>query len=171
MTDLKRTRRQYPTVCCPGKPHVARGLCAACYQYYSAHGTEDARGKRLTEIVAGHERRKAEVASLWKLEDKKKERSKGYAAKRDRTLRWRYGITHAEYLQKMNEQGGVCAICAAGPKRPGVLCIDHDHATGKVRKLLCEDCNNIVGVLETRRDKLHRAEEYLLYFKSNQEVL
>jgi predicted nucleic acid-binding Zn ribbon protein len=58
-----------------------------------------------------------------------------------------YGIGKIEYDEMLTNQGGVCAIC----KRPPAdtrLCIDHDHATGHVRGLLCSRCNGMLGWLE-----------------------
>lgn len=57
--------------------------------------------------------------------------------------RWRYGITQAEYDQRLAKQGGVCALCDGRPEDSvrGVLAVDHDHLTGAVRGLLCIRCN------------------------------
>ena len=42
----------------------------------------------------------------------------------------------------LERQGKVCGICKT-PGKP--LCVDHCHATGKVRGLLCRDCNLGLG--------------------------
>lgn len=56
-------------------------------------------------------------------------------------------------------QGGNCAICLTPPKR--WFAIDHDHATGKVRGLLCTNCNTGIGMLKDDLEVLHRAQVYL----------
>ena len=58
-----------------------------------------------------------------------------------------YGLKEQDYEQMVAEQNNLCAIC--GKKEEGkVLCIDHDHATGKVRGLLCSNCNIGLGNLK-----------------------
>jgi hypothetical protein len=59
----------------------------------------------------------------------------------------KYGVTEEWYLTKLAEQKGVCAICGQAPKKYR-LHIDHDHATGAVRGLLCAKCNSALHVLE-----------------------
>lgn len=53
-----------------------------------------------------------------------------------------YGVDEAWYEAKLEEQGGHCALClkTKGAGR-GYLFVDHNHATGKTRGLLCETCN------------------------------
>lgn len=68
-----------------------------------------------------------------------------------RHLKAKYKLTEDEYLRLLDEQDGVCAICgkpetvrrgAAEPR----LSVDHDHATERVRGLLCQSCNVICGM-------------------------
>jgi hypothetical protein len=62
-----------------------------------------------------------------------------------------YGITAADYAAMLLKQGGVCAICSsrtAGGRGPRFH-VDHCHATGRVRGLLCTMCNARLGTLET----------------------
>lgn len=64
-----------------------------------------------------------------------------------------YGIKGAEYDALMKLQGGVCYVCRQPPKSKR-LAVDHDHATGIVRGLLCAGewgCNfSVLGGLEKR---------------------
>ena len=64
---------------------------------------------------------------------------------KDSTLRRKYGISLDEYKRMCIAQDGKCAIC---PSKSGILNVDHDHKTGKVRKLLCNRCNRVLGILE-----------------------
>lgn len=56
-----------------------------------------------------------------------------------------FGLTPEEYDQKLRRQGGVCLICQRPPAEGKMLDVDHDHATGRVRGLLCRNCNQGLG--------------------------
>lgn len=62
------------------------------------------------------------------------------AARRKPKRAKQLGVTDEEYAAMLERQGGGCAICGARPKTRR-LHVDHDHATGKVRGLLCHRCN------------------------------
>lgn len=70
---------------------------------------------------------------------------------RDAKLWNRYRIRAKDYDAMLEQQGGVCAICdrQSSEGSPdhwrGVLCVDHCHDTGRVRGLLCNDCNVALG--------------------------
>lgn len=79
----------------------------------------------------------------------------------------RYGITLEDYEELCASQGGVCAICSrppAGQRKDGSLKrlhVDHDHRTGRVRGLLCFDCNTALGKFGDGVEMLKRAIAYL----------
>lgn len=79
---------------------------------------------------------------------------------RDYRLRKRYGIGSADYDALLTAQGGVCILCRYRPEDGEVLSVDHDHATGRVRGILCQPCNVAVGFFETRID-VDRLRDYL----------
>jgi hypothetical protein len=68
-------------------------------------------------------------------------------------------ITLEEYNQMVKDQNGVCKIC--GGKGARDLCADHDHATGRVRGLLCSKCNYILGYCNDNTQVLRNAIAYL----------
>ena len=75
---------------------------------------------------------------------------------RARRIKHRYGITQEQYDQMVAERGNKCDVCGEPPSDKNTrahwnakLCIDHDHKTGKVRGLLCNDCNLAVGYGKT----------------------
>lgn len=65
--------------------------------------------------------------------------------RRSQNLKTRYGITAAQYDTMLAAQGGVCGICQAQPVRPVV---DHCHASGAVRGILCHACNIALPAVE-----------------------
>lgn len=68
-----------------------------------------------------------------------------------------YGLTKEEYDILLISQSGRCAIC--GEAKP--LVIDHDHETGKVRGLLCRNCNIAVGLILNKPNVASSMAEYL----------
>lgn len=70
-----------------------------------------------------------------------------------------YGVTPAQYDEMFAAQGGVCAICGEAEAR--ALGVDHNHATGQNRALLCTRCNTGLGLFRERPDLLAAASKYL----------
>jgi hypothetical protein len=80
---------------------------------------------------------------------RQKNPDKQAAKARRQRLRRLYGLTVAQYEAMFVEQGGVCAICRGPSHGPRPLAVDHDHVSGAVRALLCDDCNKKLGVFES----------------------
>jgi len=72
----------------------------------------------------------------------------------------RYGITREQFDEMWEEQGHLCAICRRTPGGKGP-CVDHDHKTGKVRGILCLNCNHALGQMLDDPDFLMNAITYL----------
>lgn len=70
-------------------------------------------------------------------------------------------ITEEEYRILVKEQDNKCALCRTSPKTRRVLCLDHDHKTGKVRGLLCNDCNIGLGKFKDNVEILAKSIVYL----------
>ena len=88
---------------------------------------------------------------------------------RIRAYKRKYGITRDQFLQMVAAQRGRCALCGVDEKkhlsRWGTLCVDHDHATKKVRMLLCAQCNKGLGSFNDDPALLEKAAEYIRRFK------
>lgn len=161
--------------CHPDKPHLARGMCNACYRRWwnaenpgrtksnvqkrravgpratchpdkpiFAGGMCDARAKNPESSRASS--RKYKKAAYWK--DPAKYRLRAQAA--------RYGLKSADVTAMLEAQGGLCAVC--GEERP--LQVDHCHATGVVRALLCNLCNSALGYAKEDASRLRALADY-----------
>jgi hypothetical protein len=81
-------------------------------------------------------------------------------------LKTRLGVEFTAYNALLDSQGHLCKICGK-PDGDGTsyqtkrLALDHCHATGKVRGLLCEQCNKGLGMFKDRPELLQKAIEYL----------
>lgn len=96
-----------------------------------------------------------------KYKDKNKDRTK---ANRRKSLLKSYGLTPESYDIMFKEQLGLCKICKnPSPKRwrSEKLFVDHDHKSGKVRGLLCHDCNYGLGGFKDNVELLKNAIKYI----------
>jgi hypothetical protein len=78
-----------------------------------------------------------------------------------------FGITHSQYEEMHSNQNGVCAICfqpesAIMYGETMNLAVDHDHATGEIRGLLCGNCNNGLGRF---KDDIGLLQQAILYIE------
>lgn len=74
----------------------------------------------------------------------------------------KYGITLDQFNQKWADQGSCCHICKTTENSKGKsFAVDHCHKTGKVRGILCDNCNHILGKANDDQHILLRAAEYL----------
>jgi CRISPR/Cas system-associated protein Cas10 (large subunit of type III CRISPR-Cas system) len=123
--------------------------CKACVAVYGQERTRKETEERRAQAVPG-----SATYARWLA----REHPEIYAQKlrqdrRRKTLK-RYGISLEHYDQLFEKQGGLCAICEnperrvsrSGEVKP--LVVDHDHETGRVRGLLCHDCNIALGLIE-----------------------
>lgn len=111
----------------------------------------------------------------------KKKRTERYIIKRDLELEKRkiyntthkeqnrnrrfmrvYGISLQEYNQILEKQNSRCAICRDLNENGKMLCVDHNHLTGKIRGLLCNSCNKGIGYFSDDPKILESARGYLV---------
>jgi hypothetical protein len=117
-------------------------MCGTCYRRWwrlNNPGAEWVRGNHLNKVAWG---------------------AKTDEQRRDVIL-GRYGLTQASYLAMLEAQNGVCAVCSAPPKAGRSLHVDHCHSSGKVRGLLCPNCNSALGHAKDDQERLRLLGEYL----------
>lgn len=97
----------------------------------------------------------------------------------ERTRRWRknhltdqragaHGLSVAEYEALLEEQGHRCRICLV-PFEDVVPHVDHDHETGRVRGMLCRNCNVGIGHLRDSPTLVLAAYTYLTVYGAQEE--
>jgi hypothetical protein len=122
------------------------------HRAYKAANRERFRGMRRAWDVAHREQKNA-AARAWNAAN----REKIAAGERAR----RYGLTPAAFESMKAVQQNRCAICGEEVN----LCVDHDHATGKVRALLCRGCNHGLGNFKDSETALLAAAGYVRKYR------
>lgn len=135
--------------CACGAPAVAKGRCLKCYN----------RNRYLTKVKTDP------VAMANAAERKRARRLDARARTVDnacdmRAALRRFGLTLGQYAHLLATQNAACAICGRldADKR---LAVDHCHATGRVRGLLCQNCNQALGKMQDAPERLRAAASYL----------
>lgn len=101
-----------------------------------------------------------DTAKKWYEENKKRCLSSG----RNNWLKRKYGITTAEYNTLLEKQGRRCAICERSDtdrNRQRYFPVDHDHSTGVIRGILCDQCNKGLGHFKDNPIFLRKAISYV----------
>ena len=106
----------------------------------------------------------------WCKQCMKDNRKEHYGRYKEQQEVWRlkkqYGMTRDDYNKLLKDQGGTCRICKKAGQhfrqgKPLPLCVDHNHKTGKVRGLLCLNCNSGMGKLGDSIERLKEVIKYL----------
>ena len=141
-----------PTCKHPDRKEKAKGLCGSCYNAHLLGRDPDVKAKIL-----------ATKREQWALRYASRNSSEHAEKQKNRTLRHRYRIDLAEYQRMHAQQQNRCAICNAvgGDTRATRLYVDHNHATGAVRQLLCPGCNQALGIVEQGVERIASLAGYL----------
>lgn len=144
--------------CHPNRKHKARGLCAACYDKWLKETNPQYKSNQKSNTTKWCEAN----PEKWKViqeRRKLKEKQQDPSIRRNKMLQKTYGISLDDYTQLLEEQGGGCALCGRKPGRINHH-VDHDHVTGKVRGILCHQCNWFMGTVDADPTILDRIKEY-----------
>lgn len=79
------------------------------------------------------------------------------------------GVDPDELEKFFENHDGLCDICGEEQniERLNRLCVDHDHETGRIRGLLCINCNSGLGRFKDSPDLLRNAADYLELIRDN----
>jgi len=127
---------------------------------YRDENRETIRAKGREYSKKYYQKNKASIAT-YNREWKKKNPDHACAAK----LIKLYGITLNAYEAMFEAQGGTCRICGNRSTNSKRLHVDHNHATGRIRGLLCDICNRGIGMFKDNPDRLRNAADYLDSFE------
>lgn len=120
--------------------------------------------------TCGDEKAKTEFGVRVKAKDGRRAQCKQCRTDLERpgNIKRKYGISIEEYNAMYETQKGRCACCGQsetavhwkGKKRQ--LAIDHNHATGRVRQLICHRCNIILGLAKEDPELLKQTADYII---------
>ena len=134
------------------------GLCRRCYRQGAVY-------KNYRKQYRGKPRvRQQHIAYME--EYRKKNREQGVFSRLKRV----YGMSKENYFNLLSAQNNKCAICFSESKTVR-LAVDHDHATGVVRGLLCNPCNRALGYFKEEITRFHSAINYLEKHKQKDKKL
>lgn len=149
-------------------------MCGTCKteksleHFYNNKTSKDGKGTRCKECDS--------IARRKYYEENEKGRENSYIRHREHYLSKTYGISLSQYSTLLEEQNYSCKLCKiplalyqeqySGKKgldeRSKFFAVDHCHSTGKIRGLLCSNCNTGLGKLGDTVENLKKAYEYLL---------
>jgi hypothetical protein len=121
---------------------------------------------RRASVYRDNPRPAIERATKWQREnpERHRERQREYAesgkkkvSDRKSHSKRKYGLTLEQFDEMLASQGRGCAICG----NPDADNVDHDHETGRVRGILCWDCNIALGKFADDEDRALAAGGYL----------
>lgn len=137
------------------RPKGYRNICLSCH-------SQDDKKYRSKNIDRVRELARKRVRKYYsRLSQERK------SANNEKSNLKQYNLTVDSYSALSKQQNNVCAICGKTPfwnrniKRPNRLHVDHDHETGKVRGLLCYNCNLLLGHCKNDVAILEKAIVYL----------
>lgn len=133
------------------------GMCSMHYQRVLNHGSTDKPQRKKKPVphgtIHGYNFHRCRCEDCTRA---RREYNAGYRQDNAEALRRaylaNYGVTPEWYDATLEAQGGGCAICGEVKLAPGHrnLQVDHDHATGRVRGVVCKGCNGLIGRVEAR---------------------
>lgn len=143
------------------KMHITEKKCIKCFELKPIY--EFYKRRRGDNSGRHSECKTCSKSGMKKWREKNKDKNSTRA--RRNWLGYQYKMTTTQYEILLKAQKYVCAICKNGPTGKGnnnkSLHVDHDHATGRTRGLLCSNCNRGLGMFYDNISSLLSAAKYL----------
>ena len=138
-----------------------------CYKHFKCRCERCLLWKKEAASRTNDKIKQAERARIWRL--KNPERSiqnvRDYQKRKPevalKSKLKKYGLSVEQYMKLLEIQDNTCAICDQTCSYKFRLSVDHCHTTGKVRGLLCGNCNTGLGKFKDNDIILTKAINYL----------
>lgn len=143
----------------------ALGLRTTCKKCGSAISNGGGRRSFCSEFCQAAAKRESNLRHATSYHQRNRELCN--AKRREYHLKGKFGLSVDEYNKLLLEQQGVCAICKRPCQTGRRLAVDHEHGTGRIRGLLCAQCNRGLGRFLDNPDALEQAAVYLRKFQQD----
>jgi len=144
----------------PARKVKARGLCKSCYDGWLKKNNPEYK-QRQESTTTKWARLNPEKTKVYQARRKAKDKADPlYKEKQRNKLLKRYGLNNESYAALLAKQDNSCALCFRQPEKTRFH-VDHDHETGKVRGILCHQCNWYLGTVDEDPQILERIKIYI----------
>ena len=135
-------------------------------KYYQDHGQTQEQKEYCKIYYQEHREQASKYYQKYRKNPKKIQRHNEYNKKyhlehKDKYREYKYGLSPDNYKELLKKQKTQCIICRQSFTEINVPCVDHDHNTGKIRGLLCRECNKLLGIAKDNSAILNNAVHYL----------
>lgn len=142
------------------RPRPVYKTCAKCHRrrkqclfYQAAVG--------LNEVMAVCKKCEAVARVAWEKANPEKDSALRKRRDNHNHLQANFGLTVEQFEQLCEKGGSPCQICKRPERQKRRISLDHDHATGRLRGILCSKCNTLLGYADDDPSLLESAASYL----------
>lgn len=116
-----------------------------CQEYERAWAAKQSPEYKARRVARARELRKTRTAET---------KARYHAAQKDWRLRKDYGISLADWHVMFDAQNRRCACCLSEKPKGRYWHVDHEHASGRIRGIVCAACNRTLGFLGDTADEV-----------------
>ena len=150
--EKEKSEEEYDWRKTPAGKTIRNSICSQCISEYQKERYKDPE-VRIKQALSTLKYGQSDVG-------RKKEKNARYLRE--------YGITLEDKERMIQENGSICPICKTSD--PGRFwTVDHCHRTGKIRGILCDKCNKMLGLANDDMVRLISAAHYLSTHYLNRE--